>query len=200
MLRNTLKWRAENNVDSIRCDTFESQIIMGHMYSYGSDKIGRPVCVLRVHTELDPHTFEQKLFFMVYCMERAIRLMDERKHVEKMVWLVSCQGYNLKYNGDVGFARALSQVLQDHYPERLGLLLICDAPFIFRAMWKLVWPFIDEHTRQKIIFITGNETQKGKLISQYIDLDQVERTFGGQSTFVFDAAAYMATLRTDEAK
>ncbi len=43
------------------------------MYNYGKDKTGRPVVVLRVHTERDPHNEEQKLRFMIYSMERTIR-------------------------------------------------------------------------------------------------------------------------------
>jgi hypothetical protein len=124
--------------------------------------------------------------------------MDESKGVEKMTWIVSCAGYNLKYNGDVGFARSLLACLQDHYPERLGLLLICDAPFIFRAMWKLVYPFVDEKTKKKIFFVSGSNEEKARAISEHIDLDQVEKAFCGNSDYVFDPAAYMKMLKEEE--
>ena len=32
-----------------------------------------------------------------------------------------------------------------------------DAPGIFHALWKLVSPFIDHHTRSKIKFLYGKE-------------------------------------------
>lgn len=103
------------------------------------------MCVLRMHTEagtvlnllictepsLDPHSNEQKLRFMIYSMERAIRHVSlpfflrsltcvrlMGPGVEKMVWLVNCTGYNMKHNGEMSFARLLLQTLQDYYPER----------------------------------------------------------------------------------
>lgn len=38
--------------------------------------------------------------------------MNKASGVEKMVWLVSCKGYNMKYNGDLSFARELLDILQ----------------------------------------------------------------------------------------
>lgn len=42
-------------------------------------------------------------------------------------------------------------VLQDCYPERLGKMLIIHAPRIFMAVWKIIYPFIDEKTKTKVI-------------------------------------------------
>lgn len=50
-----------------------SDIFFSDMYSYGVDKLGRPICVLKVHKEADPHSNDDKLLFMIYSMERAIR-------------------------------------------------------------------------------------------------------------------------------
>lgn len=41
--------------------------------------------------------------------------------------------------------------------DRLGQLYMYDAPGIFHALWKLVSPFIDHHTRSKIKFLYGKE-------------------------------------------
>lgn len=43
-------------------------------------------------------------------------------------------------------------VLQDYYPERLGKLFIVHAPRVFMAVWKVVYPFIDENTKAKVSF------------------------------------------------
>lgn len=39
---------------------------------------------------------------------------------------------------------------QDCYPERLGKLLIINSPYIFVAVWKIVYPFIDKNTKKKV--------------------------------------------------
>lgn len=40
--------------------------------------------------------------------------------------------------------------MQDYYPERLGKMFIVHAPYIFMAVWKIVYPFIDKNTRKKV--------------------------------------------------
>jgi len=200
MLRATLIWRQENKIDQMRCEEVESQIVKGHMYNYGYDKLNRPIVVLRVHTERDPHDNDQKLRFMIYSMERAIRIMNRPVGVEKMVWIVSAANYNFKYNGEVGFARVLLNVLQDQYPERLGMLIVVDPPFLFQAFWKMVYPFIDAETKRKILFVSGNTAEKRKIISEFIDLALVQKDlFGGDSPYVFDGKAYLQMLQQEEA-
>ena len=40
--------------------------------------------------------------------------------------------------------------LQDCYPERLGKLFIVHVPYIFMTAWKVVSPFIDRKTKNKV--------------------------------------------------
>lgn len=49
-------------------------------------------------------------------------------------------------------ARAVLNILQDHYPERLGKALIIKIPFYVNAFFKLIMPFVDPVTREKIKF------------------------------------------------
>jgi CRAL/TRIO domain len=46
-------------------------------------------------------------------------------------------------------------LLQNHYPERLAQLWFLNAPGIFWGLWKMVSPFIDAGTREKISFVKG---------------------------------------------
>jgi phosphatidylinositol/phosphatidylcholine transfer protein len=167
--------------------SIESSIRMGHMYSRVYDRQRRPACVLRVHTERDPHTNDEKLRFMVYSMMKAIDTMDD--DVEKMVWLVSCTGYNLKHNGDTTFARMLLSVLSDQMPERLHRVFIFDAPFVFRMMWKCISPFCDDKTRNKFVFV-GNQ-EASRVMEEHFDLADLETVFGGTSAYEFSADEYM---------
>jgi len=43
-------------------------------------------------------------------------------------------------------------ILQDHYPERLGLSLIANVPWLVDIFFKLIRPFIDPVTRAKMRF------------------------------------------------
>ena len=63
-------------------------------------------------------------------------------------------------NLDVEGLKALFDLLQRHYPERLAELWFLKAPFIFWGLWRIVSPFLAEGTRCKIRFMSGfNELQ-----------------------------------------
>lgn len=47
--------------------------------------------------------------------------------------------------------------LQAYYPERLGMLFIIHVPKVFWGGWKLVYPFIDKVTREKVIYILSSQ-------------------------------------------
>jgi hypothetical protein len=40
---------------------------------------------------------------------------------------------------------------QNYYPERLGKALMINVPYMFMKAWKLVYPFIDNNTRDKVL-------------------------------------------------
>lgn len=39
---------------------------------------------------------------------------------------------------------------QDYYPEHLGQMFIINTPFIFKTIWAMVNPMLEERTRKKI--------------------------------------------------
>lgn len=43
-------------------------------------------------------------------------------------------------------------ILQDHYPERLGRAFVINIPFLLNAFYKMINPFIDPVTREKLKF------------------------------------------------
>jgi len=184
----------------ITATELESQIRAGHMYQEGFDKYHRPVIFLKVHTELDPHTELQKLQFMIHCMEVASNVMEKEHGVEKMVWMCSCLGYNMKYNGALSFARDLLAILQNHYPERLGALFCFDAPWIFRSMWKIVSPFVDGNTLKKIFFVQGSIEERQDILQEFFNLEELQKDFGGEKDWQFDDDVYMERLLADEKK
>jgi hypothetical protein len=43
-------------------------------------------------------------------------------------------------------------IIQNHYPERLGRAIVINVPFLINAFFKLIMPFVDPVTREKIKF------------------------------------------------
>ena len=72
-------------------------------------------------------------------------------------------------NLDVGALQAVFEVLQQHYPERLGELWFLNAPFIFWGLWRVVSPFIQPSTKDKIKFLSGKDGER--MLRQHIPQD-----------------------------
>lgn len=51
-----------------------------------------------------------------------------------MVWLIDFQGFNLS-NISVKVTKETAHVLQDHYPERLGLAILYNPPKFFEPFY-----------------------------------------------------------------
>lgn len=55
---------------------------------------------------------------------------------DQMVWLIDFQGWNMS-SISVSVTRETAHILQDHYPERLGLGILYNPPKIFESFWKV---------------------------------------------------------------
>lgn len=49
-------------------------------------------------------------------------------------------------------SRTVLSILQNHYPERLGKALVINVPYLVNIFFKLITPFIDPITVQKLKF------------------------------------------------
>ena len=72
--------------------------------------------------------------------------------IEQWVWVSDFFGFSY---GDMNpaMAKQFVDLSAVHYPERLGAYLVIDAPYIFEGLWKLVKPWLDPVTVEKIMFI-----------------------------------------------
>ncbi|KAL0037273.1 hypothetical protein WJX79_009391 [Trebouxia sp. C0005] len=78
--------------------------------------------------------------------------------------------------------QAVFDLLQNHYPERLGKLWMYEAPTMFWTLWHLVSPFIDPETKQKVVFVNSKSA-----ISEFqkaIDPSVLPTDYGGQAELI----------------
>jgi len=71
---------------------------------------------------------------LVYCMENAILNLPHGQ--DQMVWLIDFAGFNLG-NLSIHVTKLTADVLQGHYPERLGVAILYNAPKFFEPFWKV---------------------------------------------------------------
>ncbi|XP_050226129.1 sec14 cytosolic factor-like [Mercurialis annua] len=180
MFLKYLKWRKDFVPNgSISPLEIPNEIAQNKMFMQGSDKRGRPVTVLfgaKHFQNKNPDEFKR---YVVCVLDKLCARVPAGQ--DKFVVIGDLKGWGYA-NCDIhGYLAALC-ILQDYFPERLGKLFIVHVPYIFMAVWKLVYPFIDNNTRKKIVFVE-NKKLKSTLLED-IDESQIPEIYGGKLPLV----------------
>ena len=86
------------------------------------------------------------------CVDTLVLSPFCRYIVIALCWCVNCEVVgSFIYSTQILWL--LISWMQDYYPERLGKLFILHAPYIFMKVWKIVYPFIDNKTKKKVMFL-----------------------------------------------
>ncbi|KAL0453312.1 UNVERIFIED_CONTAM: Phosphatidylinositol transfer protein PDR16 [Sesamum latifolium] len=127
MLKENLKWCLEDKPEKIQWDDIAQEAETGKVYRANyQDKYGRAVLVMRPGFQVEKFikntkTVEGQIKYLVYCMETAISDLDE--DVDQMVWLIDFEKWNMSCIS-MKATRETTRLLQDHYPERLGIAIL----------------------------------------------------------------------------
>ncbi|XP_062113769.1 uncharacterized protein LOC133824812 [Humulus lupulus] len=195
MLKQTMKWRLEYKPEKIRWEDIAHEAETGKIYRANYvDKFGRVVLVMRPGFQ-NTNVVNGQIKFLVYCMENAI--MNLKSDQEQMVWLVDFQSWSSS-SISIKATRETVNVLQNHYPERLGFGILYNPPKIFESFWKMVKPFIEPKTFKKVKFVYSNNPQSQKIMEELFDMDKLESAFGGRNSVSFDYEAYAQRMKEDE--
>ena len=109
----------------------------------------------------------------MYQLEKACAAMPTDQ--EKWVWVMDLAHYSFWHSTPLAVTRQTLDIFTRMFPERLHKAFICDAPYAFQVVWKLISPFIDPVTAAKISFINGRDTDVFKAsIGEHISTDQLE--------------------------
>jgi hypothetical protein len=90
--------------------------------------------------------------------------------------ILDLSGFSVR-NLDYEFVKFLINLLENHYPESLGVALVINAPYVFNSVWHIVKHWLDPVVRSKIIFIKHLND-----LSEYIDLSILPKQFDGELT------------------
>ncbi|KAF8779837.1 hypothetical protein HU200_002102 [Digitaria exilis] len=216
MLKKTLKWRSEYKPDEIRWvspffftyaalkeviviihDDISDEAETGKIYrSDYFDKSGRSILVMRPGCQNTKNANGQ-VKYLVYCMENAILNLPQGQ--DQMVWLIDFAGFNLG-NLSIHVTKLTADVLQGHYPERLGVAILYNAPKFFEPFWKMASPLLEKKTRNKVKFVYSDRPESMKIIEDLFNMDELECAFGGKNPATFNINDYAMRMREDDKK
>ncbi|XP_070267671.1 SEC14-like protein 5 [Myotis yumanensis] len=192
MLCQSLSWRKQHQVDLL-LQTWHPPALLEEFYAGGwhyQDIDGRPLYILRLgHMDtkgLMKAVGEEALLQHVLSVNEEGQKRCEGntrqfgRPISSWTCLVDLEGLNMRHLWRPGVKALLRmiEVVEDHYPETLGRLLIVRAPRVFPVLWTLISPFINENTRQKFLIYSGSNYPGG--LVDYLDKDVIPDFLGGE--------------------
>ncbi|XP_010667014.2 uncharacterized protein LOC104884119 isoform X1 [Beta vulgaris subsp. vulgaris] len=160
----------------------QDELSQNKFFIGGEDKKGRPIFVVfavRHYKNTKPGGFDEFKRLVVYTLDKLCSRMPPGQ--EKFLAIGDLQGWGYSNSDIRGYLEFLS-ILQDCYPERLGKLFIVHAPKIFMAVWKIIYPFIDDNTKTKIEFVDMQQLRSSLL--EEMDESQLPEVYGGKLSLV----------------
>lgn len=217
LLRKDLDWREQLEVVTLPDRTMEEvvgcqeQIIHDNrpMWHQGFDKEGTPV-VFKLYggmnmSELLKHTTVEKLEMLHVreneamarvCGQQSLKLGRE---ISKTAYIIDCEGFSaghLRSASSLTYAMKLASVDQDHYPERLGYVMMINAPYVLSLFWAMISAVLDKKTNAKFTIMSSRRQWEPAL--REILGDQLPPEYGG--TCSLTPAATPATCRSGSAQ
>lgn len=198
MLKKDLLWRRDVVGFKMKCELAQDilKCDLNEIHKYfpcwiqGYDKQHRPVSYrqfgkLEIWSVMKITTMDRLVKFHAWESEMSLRLMEIKSretgyNIETMVVIIDAAGWSMKLaTGDAfTFIKGMATTDADHYPERLGTLLIINAPSVLSFAWKIISAFLDDVTKAKISIMSSPLEWQPKLFA-LVDKEQVPRMYGG---------------------
>ncbi|KAG8373701.1 hypothetical protein BUALT_Bualt11G0052100 [Buddleja alternifolia] len=123
-------------------------------------------------------------------MENSVMNIPEGQ--EQMSRLIDFNGWSFDNNVPIKTARDVIQILQNHYPERLAIVILYNPPRILEAFWKKMF--------QKIKFAYPTNKDSVELMKSFFDTENLPSEFGGKATLRYDHEEFSRLMAQDDVK
>jgi hypothetical protein len=125
-LRSTLVWRREYGTDRFSADYISEENATGKQVLLGYDNEGRPCLYLLPQNQNTKET-PKRVEHLVYMLEKTIDLHPPGQ--ESLALLIDFRNTGAGGTPSMSMAKQVLNILQDHYPERLGRALLTHRPY-----------------------------------------------------------------------
>lgn len=186
----TLAWRREFGISGFydADNTVTGELCLpenetGKEVILGYDLDSRPCLYLKPGRQ-NTKTSHRQVQHLVYMLERVIDFMPSGQ--DSLALLIDFKhlpvGTVSNKIPPVSTGRQVLHILQTHYPERLGRALLTNIPLLAWTFLKIIHPFIDPLTREKLVF--------DQPFPHYVPVSQLDKDFGGLVNFDYKHEKY----------
>ncbi|KAF2751853.1 CRAL/TRIO domain-containing protein [Sporormia fimetaria CBS 119925] len=157
---------------------FLAQMRMGKSFLHGTDKEGRPMCVVRVRLHKQGEQCEESLErFTVYTIETARMFL--RPPVDTATVVFDMTDFSMA-NMDYAPVKFMIKCFEANYPESLGTVLVYKAPWVFNAIWSIIRGWLDPVVAGKVHFVKTPAD-----LEQFVDRQQIPVELGGDEKWEY---------------
>lgn len=203
-IEGSIAWRREFGINhqkdsenKCNAELVSPEGMTGKEVVLGFDNDARPCLYLKPGRE-NTKTSHRQVQHLVFYLEKVIDFMpsgqdslalliDFKQHPE-----ISAEVETSKVP-PLSVGREVLHILQTHYPERLGKALLTNIPFLGRVFLKLIYPFIDPLTKEKLVFDAD--------FINFVHQQQLDKDFDGLVDFEYKHDIYFpAVVKISEAR
>ncbi|KQK12099.1 phosphatidylinositol transfer protein 3 [Brachypodium distachyon] len=169
--KRTAKPRGDVTDDEVR-----NELAQEKLYMQGHDKEGRPmVYVIGARHLPSRRDLDEFKRFVAYVIDRTCTRLPAGQ--EKFAAVADLKGWGYA-NCDIRAYVAALDIMQSYYPERLGRVFLIHVPRVFMAAWRMVYPFIDDKTKKKFVFVADADLDAA--LRDAVDEAQLPEMYGGK--------------------
>ncbi|KFG81004.1 CRAL/TRIO domain protein [Metarhizium anisopliae] len=158
---------------------FMKQIRMGKSFLHGTDRHGRPICIVRarLHKASD-QCVESIERYTTYLIETARFVLNPP--IETACLIFDMSGFSLA-NMDYVPVKFIIMCFEANYPESLGVVLIHNAPWVFKGIWRIIHGWLDPVIAAKVHFTYGR-----KDLEEFIAPEQLIKELDGDEDWAYE--------------
>ncbi|POM72800.1 Hypothetical protein PHPALM_10431 [Phytophthora palmivora] len=189
----TLKWRKENDVDTILLrpsHVFTDMKECFTHFTHKKDRHGHPISFEFLGGQRKAlHDFtargvteDEAITHHVRMMEFMWNVIDPRPFPEgNMLKIYDIKGISMAdMSSDVvNYTKKWGEVMATYNPERVYQIFIINPPAWFNLIWKLVSPLVNPKTRERIHVLRGQKDIT-KALLEFVAPENLPKEYGGE--------------------
>eukprot|EP01102_Stenamoeba_stenopodia_P004359 TRINITY_DN14667_c0_g1_i1.p1 TRINITY_DN14667_c0_g1~~TRINITY_DN14667_c0_g1_i1.p1 ORF type:complete len:368 (-),score=89.24 TRINITY_DN14667_c0_g1_i1:207-1310(-) len=173
------RWRQQIRLDSMKPSSLAAQLQSGRIVYPGGlrDKKGRPYVILRARLSNPGIPFIETMRLVTFLFETMLK---ENPDAQEFVFVNDLAGFKMK-QADPRMAKHMFELLNKHYPGRLGAIYLVNIPTFYSILFSIVKPVLSAQFISKMHFLTSTKSLK-----EFIDEDQLPASLDGLVQFDWD--------------
>lgn len=196
MIMDFFKWEIDFNLKELSSYTLEKEEEVKNIYIHGfhkTTKTGSPILyqllakidssdelfACGTHEQLVRYSTKIYQKMAVECFPACSKKYG--RYIHELFSVIDLQffGFHLFAPKCVKLVTDDLEICQNYFPECLGLTYVINSGAVFRALWKMIKPFLDDKTQKKV-FVVGDDYLE--YILKDIKKEDIPKVFGGECT------------------